>query len=431
MVRIGKYLNLRLLLSSLLVLVFIDLAHGRIVWSFAFFLVAFLSYHRHRQRLTSEEWTDRWLVSSLYLGFLLFLGLSPLALTNQTIVFRMVQVGSILALLIGGFLSIQSQTLHVHDLVKSLYIAFMIVMGMSWIGTMVQYGFWYRVVYGSGVIYIEGEQYRLANEFFMFQGWGFITTRVAWLDGWILVGFMPLFQWLHQRKKQHVVYWIPVLISSIFLLTLPYVQPLYYAFLITLLYLVWRGAQRLSKPIQTTLLWGLSLVFFLGVFVGFADAFQWFSISQWVESNPLLDRVYNYAMIDRFQAVLVFISQSALGNYGQLIVANQFVEATGNIILDIGYQAGWLSLFSFLGLVGLVGRGLIQPQLTRQANSSMFGWFLLLVYSPWMLQYVLFPYIREQNEWTPQLLLDHPLFLMTVVISCLVIPYSFSVKKKH
>ena len=430
-VLIGKQFNIAFLLKIFVVFVFIDLAHLRSIWAFAFFLLSFVYYILQSKRFTNDEWTDRWLVVSLWIGLLLFVGISPLALQDQTLAVRLFQVSSLLAFLFGGMLAIKSQLLTFKDVVNTFYISFFLIIGLSFLATMIQYGPFYRLIYQSGVIYVEGEQYSLANEFLMFQGWGVITTRIVWLDSWIMVGFTPLFLWIFKRRKQSFMYWLPTILSVFLMVGLPYGQPLYYVGIVSILIVGWIGFQSLTKSIQRLFSWGMMIVLFVGVFIGLADAFNWFSLSDTIQTISVLNRVYNNAFVDRYQAILVYVFQSPFGQYGQLIVANQFVEATGNIVLDIVYQAGWLSLLSFLTLLILNGLWLGKNHALHHDHKRWLQWLMVMIFLPWMLNYVLFPFVREQQEWLPQLFFEHPLFLITILSSTfLVTDPLFFLKKR-
>jgi hypothetical protein len=428
MVRIGKATLLQGITLGLLVAFIIDLAHLRVVWGILFFALAIMRYQQQKTRLNSDQWTDRWLLLSLLVSFILFLAISPLGLATQTLWFRIFEISVIVLVFLGTNLLSFVNAFSFKQFYGTVLIALSVVLVFSGIATLIQYGPFYRLIYAGQVIYVEGEQYALTQEFLLWHGWGWITTRMDALQGWLILGLLPLLKRTLFQDKITWLEWVPLIVSFTMIGFLTYWAPLIYVGLIVLFWGFASWLNRYPAKTQKRILFGLLALVILGVSIGILDTFNVFGIGDVLASTPV-NMVLNHPFVNRYQAIIFYVSQHVFGAYGQLIFQNQFVEATGSFFFDVVYQGGWLSFISLLVWMIFV------PLFIHKASMSNFekrvGYTVLLaIYLPWLFQYPLFPYVREVNERTSLLLFTHPLLMMSLILAAMVAQDPFNVFKK-
>lgn len=428
MVRIGKTTLLQGITLGLLVSFIIDLAHLRIVWGILFFALAMMRYQQQKTRLNSDQWTDRWLLLSLLVSFILFLAISPLGLATQTLWFRIIDISVIVLVFLGTSLLSFVNAFSFRQFYETVLIAVSVVLVISGIATLIQYGPFYRLLYAGQVIYVEGEQYSLTQEFLLWHGWGWITTRLDALQGWVILGLLPLLKRTVFQHKITRLEWVPLIVSFTIIGFLTYWTPLIYVGLIVLFWGVASWLNCYSAKTQKRILFGILALVVLGISIGILDTFNVFGIGDVLASTPL-NMVLNHPFVNRYQAIIFFVSQHVFSAYGQLIFQNQFIEATGSFFFDVVYQGGWLSFISLLFWMIFVPMFIHKAEISNVEKRVGYT-VLLAIYLPWLFQYPLFPYVREANEWTAQLLFTHPLFMVSLVLAAMVAQDPFNVLKK-
>ena len=430
MAHIGKTLQQRLNkdvgISVALGLLIMNMFQASLVWTMLGLFACVYVLIRHMKRMPDATITDRLIVAMLILSMFIFVGLSALTLDTipleQSLLYTLFIPILFIALSVMKYLNIVS----IAFVYRTILVSVGIIVLMSLLATLAMYGPFYRLLYEGKVLYFEGEQYAIPSEMQLWNGWGWITASPSVLYGYWAVLLSPIVTfrlsnyrtWI--RQQWHI---IPVIFALFSMVLFTDGTMFMYAvgILSVWLFVLLFRQYVMSKVIKRVIALGLFSVIFFGVFLGLADAFGWFGLDTWIRSISLLNRVYNLGFVDRYQALLVAIPQSIFGQYGNIIVNNAFLYDTGSFWFDLGYQGG---LFSFIayGLLIIFTWNMVTKTPNEEQTPTFWSivFALGLLHLVWLFHFDTFPYIRETNEWTPMLMIQHPLVVVTIILLAMI-----------
>ncbi len=430
MVHIGKGWQQRLSkdssMSIALGLLIMNVFQASLVWTILGFLACMYVIIRHLKRVPEAVITDRLIVALLLVSMFMFVGFSALTQDilpfEQSLLFTLFIPILFIAFSVMKYLGIISMT-HIY---RTILLSVGMIAFMSLFATVAMYGPFYRLLYEGKVLYYEGEQYVISSEMQLWNGWGWMTASPSSLYGhWaILLSPIATFRlssyraWI--RQPWHSV---PVLLAVVSMLIWTDATTLMYAAGILGIMMVVSLFRKyvVAKIAQQAIVISLSSLLLIGVFLGFADAFGWFGLDDWIRSITLLNRVYNGSFVDRYQALLVAMSQSMFSQYGNVIIQNTFLYETGSFWFDLGYQGGLLSFITY-GLMLMVTFNMVIK--TNQREQTPTFWSIVfafgLLHLVWLFHFDTFPYRREMNEWTPMLIIQHPLVVVTTIFLAMI-----------
>lgn len=420
--KLNAFLKIEIAIGILLFLLLTQFGPISFVWSLLGSCLFIFLYINIRSKLSTNEETDRFLIVSVLLAASVFVGLSPIMLETLSLFESLVYVFTIPFVFLGMSAIKRQNKIASEWLLKIIYVSIGLTVFLSLAATILQYGPFYRLLYEGKVLYFEGEQYRVASEMLIWNGLGWVTATPSWMYGYLAVLIAPLVlldvkNWKHFFQKGWQRYAVILALVTMGLLT--DLTVLFYAFLVYILRFLLQNQPWKKLPLSFQKGIGISLILIVsgGIFLGFADAYGWFGLDAFIRSISLLNRVYNLAFIDRYQVLLVAIPQSLFGQYGNLIFQNQFLYETGSLWFDFGYQGGLFSFLSF-GLLIVFSINMLTktPKQEKSPSFHIMSMILLLIHLVWFFHYPLFPYIRETQEWIPQVGITHPLFLLSAML---------------
>jgi hypothetical protein len=308
-----------------------------------------------------------------------------------------------------------------HWILQGIILAFSGYLFINLITTLYRYLPFYRWIYPEQVIYVNGEVYQIANEVKWWLGLGLVEVNIAYVTGYLTLLWMPFLAWIMTRffgqRFQGRWILIPTIVALLMTVLLPLWQPFLLASLIGLFlwFFILLNRWQTSRPTwYKTSQWVIWLGLFMIVGLFIIDAYQVEPIRTLIQRFRPLNLIFNYRLVEGYQAVLRAFPNQIFGGFWPLFVGNQVIVSTQSIIFDALYQGG---VFSFAGLVLLI-TFTIRQYGSKLADKPTYAQWLMMVWviAFFVIQsfvYPLYPFVREEQRWIPRLILDEPLWMMT------------------
>jgi hypothetical protein len=355
------------------------------------------------------------------------MGISPLYLESGTWLRNVLVSLGFPAIYIIGYGLVYWLHFRIEDILKMLLAGLSIFVLINVLYTLFRYLPLYRLHYAGQVIYVDGEMYAVAEEVKWLIGITFYEVNIAYMDLYITILLMPLFAHLKyvfdwKNWQKHLWWWLPTLPAIIAILFLPRFLPLVYAGLI---YAGWLLFSNLPKWWKKYPLITKRIVYafagFVGLMVGlfFIEAFDLFGIGTFIKGFRPLATILDFPLIEGYQAVLRSVGQFPFGGFAPLIVNGRNLVTTGSIVFDTLHQAGIFALVGLLLIGVFFSNQLYYFNQDKKIDSQVKQTFIFMVTAFMIVQIFatqLYPFVREDRELLPRLIIDEPLWMMMFLL---------------
>ncbi len=314
-------------------------------------------------------------------------------------------VGGIAFLLLGYFVS-RTQILSKTNFIFLIFGGVAVLLFVSLMATLANYGFFHRLIYAGKVSYFEGHAYPVAQQANLLAGFNIVTVDYHVLMTLVLLTITPSFALLFYRDlaKQYrrilIGFGVLGVLGVILLLDYKALVFLIPALLLALTLKFNFHKMTYFRPIMLTLL-GLGL--FL-VLLGVLAAFEVNIIVSLLNSNALTKRLYYNGYTLKYMGIIreAFDANFLFGNPYNYSFSNQLIFPSGNLILDTIKETGIIGAIAFVSLLVMATKiaiRYIQQSQDELPVKFMVVGFLLTLITRYMLKYPFNQLSFDESYW--------------------------------
>ncbi|MGI6644641.1 MAG: hypothetical protein ACOX28_02695 [Bacilli bacterium] len=306
---------------------------------------------------------------------------------------------------------------------------------ISLIGTLANYGAYYRVIYAGKVNYYAGRPYLIGNQAKLLMGFNLETVnpKVLVNAAVILCAASTGFLFLDQSENKT----LSIVLSSLSVLGLLVIAllPDWKALLFLLpsfaFALLYRFDQLGKKWLKITLI-VIGVIILIFLIIGFVIVFGSEGLIKALQSNKVTRKIFLNGHVSRYYQV---IRDSFKFNFKALLgvptktpvyplsitVGMNKIYPTGNIFMDLLREAGWfavlgLLIFAILGIK--VAINYLKNSDDSKFNKAILISFLISLFFRYFFYYPLEQYAFTDKYWVYNYfpLFESPLFLISIFI---------------
>jgi hypothetical protein len=384
-------------------------------------LVLVLSVFLYPQ-LEEQVLTDLGLMATAMTIFVLFLSISPLYLESGTWLRNVLVSLGFPSIYLLGFALKHFTKITLEHVLKMTLVGLSAFVLINLLYTLYRYLPFYRLVYMGQVIYVNGEMYTVSNEVKWLIGLNFVEVNVRYLDLYLTLLIMPFFANLHHirdviKNWQRNLWWLmPSVTAWLGILLLPRLLPLWIGggiYLVLQLLLHLDQLNRWFGKYAKWIMYGLSSFVGLMVLLFFVEGLNLFGLANVIKSIGPLATILDFPLIESYQAVLRTVGSYPFGGFAPIIVGNQNLVTTQSIVFDTLHQGGIFALAGLLIIGVFFTNQLFHFYQQSKFDKAIKQVFVLIIFAFMLVQIFatqLYPFIREERESLPRLILDEPLW---------------------
>jgi len=317
----------------------------------------------------------------------------------------MTSVGGIAFLLLGYFIS-RTKLISKTNFIFFIYTGIALLLFVSLAATLMNYGFFHRIIYGERVNYFEGSAYPVVLQANLLQGFNIETVNYNVLVTMGLLVIVPLFALLFLKELKKPYPLILIAIGSIGLLTVIFLtdfRSLIYLIPALLLALMFKFKVHKMKHFKATILVAVALGVFL-IFVGILAALEVGFVETVLNSNALTRRIFYNGYTIKYMGIIkeAFDPNFLFGNPYNYSYENILIFPSGNIILDTMKETGIVGVIAFLAVIVIAIKfsvDYINHSSDNVVTKYMVLAFLVTLFTRYMLKYQFNQLSFDQSYW--------------------------------
>jgi hypothetical protein len=302
-------------------------------------------------------------------------------------------VGGIAFLVLGYFVS-RTNVISKTNFIFLIYGGIALLLFVSLMATLVNYGFFHRMLYGDKVNYFEGTAYPISAQANLLMGFNIVTVDYHVLITLGLLVITPAFALVFFKEVKKMYMWILVSFAFLGILTLVLLtdyRSLIFVIPALLLALMLKFKLHQMKYFKLTMFIVLGLGLF-SILLGVLASFEVGFVESLLNSNPLTRRLYYNGYTLKYMAIIkeALDPNFLFGNPYNYSLDNRLIFPSGNLILDTLKETGIVGLIGFVGLI-LIGVKVAITYLNLSTDSVVTKYmviaFLLTLLTRYMLRY--------------------------------------------
>jgi len=314
-------------------------------------------------------------------------------------------VGAISFLLLGYFVS-RTNILSKINFIFLIYGGVAILLFVSLAATLMNYGFFHRLIYADKVNYFEGQAYLVINQANLLQGFNIVTVDYHVLISLALVTMTPLFAFVFYTEINTSYKLLLAAIGAVGLFTIIFLvdfKALLFLVPAAMLALMLKFNIHKMKHFKVVLLSGLGLGVLL-IFIGVLAALEVGFVETMLNSNYFIHRVFYNGYTVRYMGIIkeAFDPNYLFGNPYNYSYANVLIFPSGNIILDTIKETGIVGAISFVALIVFavkIAVNYINNGQDGLVTKYMVTAFLLTLFTRYMLRYAFNQLSFTESYW--------------------------------
>ncbi|MGE4341698.1 MAG: hypothetical protein AB7E23_01185 [Bacilli bacterium] len=302
-------------------------------------------------------------------------------------------VGGIAFLVLGYFVS-RTNVISKTNFIFLIYGGIALLLFVSLMATLVNYGFFHRMLYGDKVNYFEGTAYPINAQANLLMGFNIVTVDYHVLITLGLLVITPAFALVFFKEVKKMYMWILVSFAFLGIITLVLLtdyRSLIFVIPALLLALMLKFKLHQMKYFKLTMFIVLGLGLF-SILLGVLASFEVGFVESLLNSNPLTRRLYYNGYTLKYMAIIkeAIDPNFLFGNPYNYSLDNLLIFPSGNLILDTLKETGIVGLIGFVGLI-VIGVKVAITYLNLSTDSVVTKYmviaFLLTLLTRYMLRY--------------------------------------------
>lgn len=303
-------------------------------------------------------------VYAIFVMFSPMVGVPPsgvnYALNNIYLSFNFLEIASIglglIAFLMLGYAIGHNPDFKMSYGLLALFGGFGLLVLISLTATLWGYGFFYREIYRGMEIYYNATSYLISEQVKWLHGFSVIETSVDTMIMYTLLlasSFVGLF-FIHDRmpKKGGLILGVITGVGLLTIIVLPSFESLVFLVPSLLMVTYLRFVKKPFKYLKKTVYVGLGVAGLL-VLIGILNALDVGSISSWIASNPVTNKLFNNYLVSEWSLVIADMFNFPFGSAEALGYSHSvgYTFSTNNIVIDVLRQTGMVGFVAFLAFV--------------------------------------------------------------------------------